>query len=222
MLHTRTEKIEEMHERRRQYTTGASTPAAENPYRGGGGGGGGGSRAYDGATPAVPSIFDPSAIEVVDAGTPRRRSSPGGGGGGSGSGEVVIEMPAQTQMQLEPASSSYFDARAGAVESVQSTLVELGSIFDQLGNLVAEQGHMLQRVDENAEDALLTTQQGHQQLQRLWRSVSSSRTLALKVFAVRLFRFPPAPLPRSRGAAAQHVRACGRCSPSSSSSSAPS
>ena len=96
-------------------------------------------------------------------------------------------MPAQMQVEMVPASSSYFDARAGAVESVQSTLAELGSIFDQLGNLVAEQGHMLQRVDENAEDALISTQAGHQQLQRLWRNVSSSRTLALRVFAVLAF-----------------------------------
>jgi syntaxin 5 len=53
--------------------------------------------------------------------------------------DVVIEIPGQalplmqTQvLTLPSANSTYLQSRAAAVESVQSTIVELGSIFDQL------------------------------------------------------------------------------------------
>ena len=74
-----------------------------------------------------------------------------------------------------------------AVESVQSTIVELGGIFDQLRVMVAEQGSEMQRVDENVDDALSNVEQGHQQLLRYWRRVSSNQGLMIRVFAVLMF-----------------------------------
>ena len=65
---------------------------------------------------------------------------------------------AQQQAQLVP-THSYLESRALAVESVQSTIVELGGIFDQLRVMVAEQGSEMQRVDENVDDALSNVEQ---------------------------------------------------------------
>ena len=70
---------------------------------------------------------------------------------------------------------------------MQSTMVELGSIFEQLSIMVAEQGTMLQRVDENVDDSLIHVNEGHAQLQRYWNSMSTNRPLIMKVFAVLLF-----------------------------------
>jgi hypothetical protein len=76
---------------------------------------------------------------------------------------------------------------AQAVDAVQSTIVELGSIFQQLAEMVNAQGQQLQRVDENVEDSLANVREGHSQLQRYWRGMSTNRGLVMKVFAVMLF-----------------------------------
>ena len=60
-------------------------------------------------------------------------------------------------------------------------------IFDQLRVMVAEQGSEMQRVDENVDDALSNVEQGHQQLLRYWRRVSSNQGLMIRVFAVLMF-----------------------------------
>ena len=57
--------------------------------------------------------------------------------------QVVIDLSGMQQQQQEemiPSSSTYYDSRAQAVETVQSTMVELGAIFQQLSVMVAEQG----------------------------------------------------------------------------------
>jgi len=63
----------------------------------------------------------------------------GGGGGLPAANDVVIEIPPQTlhQMQtqtltLPSVNPMYLQSRAAAVDSVQTTIVELGNIFDQL------------------------------------------------------------------------------------------
>ena len=93
----------------------------------------------------------------------------------------------QQSLALAQANPEYLSSRTHAVESVQSTIVELGSIFEQLSTLVAEQGEMARRVDENVDDALASTQAGYEQLQRYWRTLSSSRGLAVRVLAVLMF-----------------------------------
>ena len=42
-------------------------------------------------------------------------------------------------------------------------------------------------MDENLDDSLGNVQQGHAQLQRYWRNLSSSRGLLIRVFAVIMF-----------------------------------
>ncbi len=46
---------------------------------------------------------------------------------------------------------------------------------------------MMQRVDDNVEDALLNTRAGYDELQRYWTRVSSNRGLMMRVFAVLMF-----------------------------------
>ena len=44
-----------------------------------------------------------------------------------------------------------------------------------------------QRVDENLDEANFNMREGHAQLQRYWRNMSSSRGLMMRVFAILLF-----------------------------------
>lgn len=53
--------------------------------------------------------------------------------------------------------------------------------------MVADQGTMLQRIDENVDDSLINITEGHAQLQKYWRNLSSNRGLMLRVFAVMIF-----------------------------------
>lgn len=76
---------------------------------------------------------------------------------------------------------------AQAVDTVQSTIAEVGGMFQQLAEMVQQQGWQLQRVDENIEDSLSNVQEGLGQLQRFYRNMSSNRGLMVRIFAILLF-----------------------------------
>lgn len=67
---------------------------------------------------------------------------------------------------------------------MESTITELGSIFQQLAHLVAEQGEVALRIDENVDDTLANVDAGQAQLLKYYDTISSNRWLILKVFGV--------------------------------------
>ncbi len=81
-------------------------------------------------------------------------------------------------------TDQYLQGRADAVQNIESTVVELGGIFQQLALLVQEQQENVERIDSNVEDALLNVESGHDELLRYFRSVSSNRWLMMKIFGV--------------------------------------
>ena len=83
--------------------------------------------------------------------------------------------------------SMYLDSRARAVESVQSTIVELGQIFQQLAVMVEDQGTLLQRVDENVDNSLINVTEGYTQLNTALSNLRTNRGLMMRVFAVLFF-----------------------------------
>jgi len=95
-------------------------------------------------------------------------------------GEVAIAMPQMMMVQQE----DYTSSRATAVENIERTIVELGGIFQQLASLVAEQGDMIQRIDENIDNSAEYVERGHGQLLKVLYNVSSSRMLIVKLFLV--------------------------------------
>lgn len=66
--------------------------------------------------------------------------------------------------------------------------MELGSIFQRLSEMVAEQGELAIRIDENVEDTLSNVTSAQAQLVKYLNTISSNRWLILKVFGV-LFVF---------------------------------
>ncbi|OWK50987.1 Syntaxin-5 [Lonchura striata] len=62
-------------------------------------------------------------------------------------GAVAIEMDGRTsqQLQLLDEQDSYIQSRADTMHSIESTIVELGSIFQQLAHMVKEQEETIQR-----------------------------------------------------------------------------
>lgn len=66
----------------------------------------------------------------------------------SGASSVALDMDniqRQDQMMLIDESESYHKSRFNAMQSIESSITELGQIFSQLSMLVAEQGEMITR-----------------------------------------------------------------------------
>ena len=98
---------------------------------------------------------------------------------------VAIDMTSGDRKQLfADETDSYLQSRSDAVQSIESTIVELGGIFQQLALMVREQEEMVQRIDANVEDAHMNVESAHDELLRYFRSVSSNRWLMLKIFGV--------------------------------------
>lgn len=94
--------------------------------------------------------------------------------------------PVQTQLQVvqHDADNMYMRSRAEALQNIEHTINELGSIFTQLATMVAEQGELAVRIDENMEDSLTNVENAQTQLLKYFKSISGNRWLIMKVFGV--------------------------------------
>uniref|UniRef100_S4RVV5 t-SNARE coiled-coil homology domain-containing protein n=1 Tax=Petromyzon marinus TaxID=7757 RepID=S4RVV5_PETMA len=93
------------------------------------------------------------------------------------------------QAQLLAKQESYLQERTDAMSAIQSTIVELGSIFQQLAHMVTEQEETIQRIDSSIEDTQLNVEGAHTEILKYFRSVSSNRWLMIKLFAVLILIF---------------------------------
>ncbi|KAI0066459.1 t-SNARE [Artomyces pyxidatus] len=88
------------------------------------------------------------------------------------------------QMQLVEQQDSYIQSRSTAIESIESTIAELGQIFNQLAHMVAEQRETVQRIDADTLDIASNVGGAQRELLKYYASISSNRWLMLKVFGV--------------------------------------
>ncbi|XP_015676982.1 syntaxin-5 [Protobothrops mucrosquamatus] len=102
------------------------------------------------------------------------------------SGDVAIDMDNRTsqQLQLINEQDSYIQSRADTMQNIESTIVELGSIFQQLAHMVKEQEETIQRIDANVEDTELNVEGAHMEILKYFQSVSSNRWLMVKIFLI--------------------------------------
>ncbi|XP_053133669.1 syntaxin-5 [Hemicordylus capensis] len=102
------------------------------------------------------------------------------------SGDVAIDMDNRTsqQLQLLNEQDSYIQSRADTMQNIESTIVELGSIFQQLAHMVKEQEETIQRIDANVEDAQLNVEAAHTEILKYFQSVTSNRWLMVKIFLI--------------------------------------
>lgn len=107
-------------------------------------------------------------------------------------GEVSIDMEARAnplQLQLINEQDSYIQSRADTMQNIESTIVELGTIFQQLAHMVKEQEETIQRIDANVEDTQLNVEAAHTEILKYFQSVSSNRWLMIKIFLVLIIFF---------------------------------
>ena len=75
------------------------------------------------------------------------------------------------------------------MQNIESTIVELGGIYQQLAHMVQEQEEMVDRIDSNLESATLNVEAAHNEILKYFQSVTSNRWLMIKVFGVLILCF---------------------------------
>lgn len=137
---------------------------------------------FMGSTSSRPVFDQPPGSVALDLGqgslgANTRNSEPNAMGNGHMQGMMTMRRPGE---------STYQEARADAVRQVESTIVELGQIFNELATMVAEQGELVERIDANVEDTVTNMEAGQNQLMIYYNSIAGNRSLILKVFGVLL------------------------------------
>ncbi|KOC71077.1 Syntaxin-5 [Habropoda laboriosa] len=110
------------------------------------------------------------------------------------SSSVTIDLePAMGQLSIQQAihddTDAYVQSRAETMQNIESTIVELGGIFQQLAHMVKEQEEMVERIDSNIEDTELNVEAAHAEILKYFQSVTNNRWLMIKIFAVLIFFF---------------------------------
>lgn len=99
---------------------------------------------------------------------------------------LPVESSPSTQMlqQMVPQQESYTQNRADALQNVESTISELGGIFTQLATMVAHQGELAIRIDDNIDETLGNVEGARSALLKNLNRISSNRWLLIKIFAI--------------------------------------
>ncbi|RDX89053.1 Syntaxin-31 [Mucuna pruriens] len=86
--------------------------------------------------------------------------------------------------QVVPRQENYAQSRATALHNVESTITELSGIFTHLATMVAHQGELAIRIDDNMDESLANVEGAHSSLLRHLNQISSNRWLLIKIFAI--------------------------------------
>lgn len=99
-----------------------------------------------------------------------------------------LSLPQESQMLLmeegQMSNGQYLQERNRAVETIESTIQEVGNLFQQLASMVHEQGDVIQRIDANVEDIDVNIGGAQRELLKYFDRVKSNRWLAVKVFFI--------------------------------------
>lgn len=98
----------------------------------------------------------------------------------------------QTQLLLQEENQSsqqqYLQDRNRAVETIESTIQEVGNLFHQLAGMVQEQHEQVQRIDENVMDVEENINGAQTELLKYYDRISSNKWMSVKIFGT-LFLF---------------------------------
>lgn len=102
--------------------------------------------------------------------------------------DLMEKQQAQKSLVLTE-DLGYIQDRANAMQTVETTIVELGTMFNQLATMIKEQEEQITRIDSNVDDVDMNVSAAHTELLKYFQSVTSNRWLMLKVFGVLMFFF---------------------------------
>lgn len=96
---------------------------------------------------------------------------------------METENGQQQQMQLIP-DQDYLRERADAMEQVETNIVELGTIFNKLAVMVNEHKELVQRVEDNVDDANSNISLSLNTLTDTLHNLQTNRALFFKILSV--------------------------------------
>eukprot|EP00596_Hydrurales_sp_CCMP1899_P004278 CAMPEP_0119035092 /NCGR_PEP_ID=MMETSP1177-20130426/2058_1 /TAXON_ID=2985 /ORGANISM="Ochromonas sp, Strain CCMP1899" /LENGTH=237 /DNA_ID=CAMNT_0006992993 /DNA_START=426 /DNA_END=1135 /DNA_ORIENTATION=+ len=114
-------------------------------------------------------------------------SSPYNNDGGGGKMDLESNNYMQQSQQFllaPPAASQYYESREIAVTEVEKTIGELGNLFKRLSTMISEQQEMVERIDDDVEQAVSHADRAHTLLLKTYEKVSSNKALYTKIFAI--------------------------------------
>ncbi|XP_059050051.1 syntaxin-5 [Achroia grisella] len=108
--------------------------------------------------------------------------------------DVSIDFGESSSLQVQKFamrddSDTYVQQRAETMHNIESTIVELGGIFQQLAHMVKEQDEAIGRIDANIQDAEMNVEAGHREIMKYFQNITGNRALMFKVFGVLIFFF---------------------------------
>lgn len=111
----------------------------------------------------------------------------------NGPSDTVIELGSDTfgfqqqSLVTNTINTEILDSRSQAIESIESTIAELGQIYQNFAQLLSSQREVVQRIDDNILDTEANVIGAHNQLLRYYQNISSNRWLMMKIFATVIF-----------------------------------
>ncbi|KAI3517417.1 hypothetical protein L1887_16631 [Cichorium endivia] len=122
-----------------------------------------------------------SSVQGVQVGNQlRRRLAVDGNPPSQNTGASML----QQQVVPLPQQQNYSQNRAVALQSVESTITELSGIFTNLATMVAHQGELAIRIDDNMEETLSNVEGARGALLKYLNRISSNRWLIIKIFVI--------------------------------------
>lgn len=106
-----------------------------------------------------------------------------------GAGASPVHHGGEQTMQLLMNDQIDMSERADKMQLIESTIVELSTVFNQLAHMVQAQGETITRIDMNISETTGNVEAAHDALLRYFSSINSNRWLILKVFGVLFFFF---------------------------------
>lgn len=97
---------------------------------------------------------------------------------------IDVDSLQQQQNQMLMEQDTYIQERSNAIDNIHSTIVELGSIFQQLVEMVKEQEEQVMRIDANVSETQMNVEAAHTELLKYFKGVTSNRWLMIKIFLV--------------------------------------
>ena len=198
VLEVRTKNIQASRSRQENFVSSVGHQGAAG---GGAGGGPASQQQLDFATRRTDSpLYSNTTNTPLRTGTPNNRLAPQNNGADlltldpSSTSALYTNTtstnPALLQEQQQLAApNTYIAERGQAIEAIERTINELGSIFGQLSQMVSEQAEQIQRIDANTDDVVDNVAGAQRELMKYWARVQGNRWLVAKLFGVLMIFF---------------------------------
>ncbi|CEP09872.1 hypothetical protein [Parasitella parasitica] len=86
---------------------------------------------------------------------------------------MISQQQQQQQQQILERNDKIIESRTTAMESIESTIAELGGIFQQLATMVAEQRETIQRIDQNTDDIEMNVLGAQSELLKYYQNINA-------------------------------------------------